>query len=434
MKNKYFIILLIFMLLTGCGQNTSSNISSSAISNSSSYSDEYEICDSYVSNILTKDNTPVSPFNTLITLRTFSKKDDASIFPLVEEKISFLHMLFDRYNYYEVNGEEIINLRHINESYGTGKVLIVDQYLIDLLKLSVDLSNLTEGYFNPTMGELIDAWSTFEMNGKIYDRFTPYCLETPDIDEKLVNEKINNIIPHNELSNYIVIDDENNTIEFKKYKNIDKVTISLGAIAKGYAIEEAKRIVSNFNVSAMIDGGSSSSYGIGLNPNPERDTWIIGIASPYKDAFQNKALVNIELKGTYSLSVSGDYENSYFFYDNNKNRVLRHHILNPNTGYPENYYRVVSLWSDSRSDILDALSTAIFNIGDINKINKIIKNIENQYGLDIEYLLEKEIDFNNQKIDLYITIDYGAKLIAYNKKILNKIFDVNKEGDYSENN
>ena len=96
--------------------------------------------------------------------------------------------------------------------------------------------------------------------------------------------------------------------------------------------------------------------------------------------------------------------------------------------------RVVSLWSDSRSDILDALSTAIFNIGDINKINKIIKNIENQYGLDIEYLLEKEIDFNNQKIDLYITIDYGAKLIAYNKKILNKIFDVNKEGDYSENN
>ena len=142
MKNKYFIILLIFILLTGCGQNSSSNISSSTISNSSSYSDEYEICDSYVSNILTKDNTPVSPFNTLITLRTFSKKDDASIFPLVEEKISYLHMLFDRYNYYEVNGEEIINLRHINESYGTGKVLIVDQYLIDLLKLSIDLSNL----------------------------------------------------------------------------------------------------------------------------------------------------------------------------------------------------------------------------------------------------------------------------------------------------
>ena len=40
----------------------------------------------------------------------------------------------------------------------------------------------------------------------------------------------------------------------------------------------------------MIDGGSSSSYGLGKNPNPDRNYWLVGLASPYKVAMSVQAI------------------------------------------------------------------------------------------------------------------------------------------------
>ena len=416
-KFKTFIALLSLISLVGCGNSSSSESSIISSSNSIPNSTEYEVIDKSVSNVKTKDGSYVMPFNTIVTLRTFCGKDYNDIYPTFNTEMQRLHILFDRYNdFVDKDGKDIVNLKTINESYGSGNVLTVEQDLIDLLSLSLELSVLTEGYFNPTLGELIDTWNYKYEDGEKYVRFSPYCFEDVDPNVSDINSSKEKIIPYNELANYIIVNDEENTVEFKKYKDVDRVTISLGAIAKGYAVEKAKAIVDLFDVPAMIDGGSSSSYGIGTNPNPNRDYWAVGIAAPYKVAMTPQAIVNVKFNGTYTLSVSGDYESCY----ETSEGIIRHHILNPYSGYPENYYRVISLKSDSRSDVLDGVSTALFSIDSFDKVMEIIDNVEEHFNIEIAALLEKEIDKENKKVDLYLTESYDNLITKFNTKYYNE--------------
>ena len=414
---KLIITLFSLVSLVGCGNNGSSSEQISSNNNSIPSTTDYEVIDKSVSNVKTKEGGYVLPFNTVVTLRTFCGKDYNDIYPTFNKEMQRLHILFDRYNdFVDENGKDINNLKVINESYGSGNKIVVDQALIDLLKLSNELSELTQGYFNPTLGELIDTWNYRYEDGKKYVRYSPYCFE--DVDPKIedIESSKQKMIPYNELTSYLIINDENNTVEFKKYKEIDKVTLSLGAIAKGYAVEKLKKYVESFNVPSMIDGGSSSSYGLNKNPNPNRDYWLVGVAAPYKVALSPQAIVNIKLDNTYTLSVSGDYESSY----KTSEGIIRHHILNPYSGYPENFYRVVSLKSDSRSEILDGLSTAIFSIEDKDTIKEIVSNIEEHYDIEIALMLEKEVDKENKKIDLYLTEDYEKLINKYNTKYFNE--------------
>lgn len=417
MKIKFITVITLLSLVSfvGCGNNSSSNSSNEVpvIENTP----DYQVVDKSVSNVMTKDGSYVMPFNTVVTLRTFSGKDYYDIYPSFNKEMQRLHILFDRYNdFVDSDGKDIVNLKDINESYGSGEKLVADQDLIDLLKLSIDLSELTEGYFNPTLGELIDTWNYRIEDGEKYTRYSPYCFEDEDPLEPDIEASKSKVIPYDELSSYLVINDEENTVEFKKYKDVDQITLSLGAIAKGYAVEKAKAIVDTFNVSAMIDGGSSSSYGIGKNPNPNRDYWLIGIASPYKVAGSVQAIVNLRFDETYTLSVSGDYESCF----KNSDGIIRHHILNPFTGYPENFNRVVSLKSTSRSDVLDGLSTAIFSIESTEKAMEIVKNVEKHFGIEVSVLLEREVDKENQKIDLHLTESYDSHITKTNSKYYNE--------------
>lgn len=424
-RNKLIGLALISILLVGCNE-----------SSSSSYSEEYEVIDSYVSNIKTIDGTIVSPFNTSMGLRVFSKKDNHTIFPVYEEEIQKLHMLFDRYNSYQnENGDMIVNLKSINDSYGTGNVLKIDDDLEKLLTLSIELSKLTEGYFNPTMGVLIDEWNTYELDGKVHNRFSPYNMEGVDITSEEVTLGLECLIPYTELENYLIIDEEENTIEFKKYQDVEKVTLSLGAIAKGYAIEKVKIMLESFERPLLIDGGSSSVYTVGKNPASDRDYWLMGLSSPYKAGFFPISLANVRLDDTSALSTSGDYENSFYFKDENGNKVHRHHILNPYSGYPENYQRVISLVSSSRSDILDGLSTALFNIEDLDKMLEIVNNVESFYGIEIDFIVEREIDEESKTIDLYYTEGYASKIMTYNTTSIkiNKKENIEKSDEENEN-
>ena len=405
---KSFISLLSLIFLVAC------NVDDNSLK---SVDSSYKIVDKSVENIITKDGVYVAPFNTVVTLRTFSQKDHNDIYPSFNTEMKRLHILFDRYNdFIDEKGNDIVNLKDINESYGSGNKLVVSQDIINLLDIAIELSEATEGYFNPTLGELIDTWTYKYEDGEKYTRYSPYCFEDVDPSMDDVNAAKEKVIPYNELANHIVINDEENTVEFKKYQNIEKVTISLGAIAKGYAVEKAKAIVDEFNVSAMIDGGSSSSYGIGKNPNPDRDYWLVGLASPYKIAGSPQAIANLRFDETYTLSVSGDYESCY----KNSDGVVRHHILNPYSGMPENYYRVISVKSSKRSDILDGLSTSLFNIESTEKVMEIVNNVEKQFNVEIAVLLEKEVDKENKKVDIYLTDNYNRHIEKTNSKYFNK--------------
>ena len=102
----------------------------------------------------------------------------------------------------------------------------------------------------------------------------------------------------------------------------------------------------------------------------------------------------------------------YFLEDGTR----RHHILNPYSGYPENYYRMLTLIGDDAA-VLDALSTALFNIEDRNQIKEIIDNIEKEYNLIIKYCFVKEIEKDKYEL----IMNEAFKEIIYESQMSNKV-------------
>lgn len=129
----------------------------------------------------------------------------------------------------------------------------------------------------------------------------------------------------------------------RKYRTIkllsDKLQLNLDGIAKGFAVEEARKVLRKRGVkNGMIDMRSS----IAVIGGPSR----IGIQHPRK---KNELLDTLTLKDGESLSTSGDYERG-------------RHIINPNTGLPATACQAVTVVTRN-AGWADALSTGIFVLG-----------------------------------------------------------------------
>ncbi len=158
-------------------------------------------------------------------------------------------------------------------------------------------------------------------------------------------------------SQNLVLDEEKQAIT-KKHSD---AWIDLGGVAKGYAADEAIRILKEAGItSAYLDLGGNIGI-IGEKPLSLRETIENGKASrPYTVGIQKPGAPRGELIDTVSLSegfvvTSGDYER--FFEEEG---ILYHHILNPETGFPADT-GLKSVTIVSKSGILaDMLSTTIF--------------------------------------------------------------------------
>lgn len=142
--------------------------------------------------------------------------------------------------------------------------------------------------------------------------------------------------------------------------------IDLGAIAKGYAGDEVKRILTNNGIdTAFVNlGGNVVTIGTKLDGSP----WRIGIQNPLDERGSHLAIIEIKDR---AVVTSGNYER-YFIEDGKK----YHHIMNPKTGYPAEEGIISStIVSDSSIDA-DALSTSLYVMG-LEKGLSLIEKMEN---------------------------------------------------------
>jgi thiamine biosynthesis lipoprotein len=129
--------------------------------------------------------------------------------------------------------------------------------------------------------------------------------------------------------------------------------LDLGAIAKGYAADEAARIIAEAGLErGLIDlGGNILVYGVKEDGSP----WRVGIQNP---AGGRGAYFGIAEVTGKTLVTSGVYER---FFESGGRRY--HHILSTRTGYPvDSGLLSVTVISDSSMDA-DALSTTLFALG-----------------------------------------------------------------------
>ena len=207
------------------------------------------------------------------------------------------------------------------------KAIPVGDELYQLLNKSLHYSRLSEGAFDISYASV----------GHHYQ-----YRESQRPDEQLVAD----LLPAIDYR-AIHIDHDARTVRF----NHPELKISLGGIAKGYAVDNGIELLrARGIVSAIVSAGGDSRI---LGDRGDRP-WVMGIRHPRN---KDEYVVKIPLQNT-ALSTSGDYER--FFISEQGERV--HHILNPQTGTSATGVQSVSILAPLAIDS-DALSTTVFVMG-----------------------------------------------------------------------
>jgi FAD:protein FMN transferase len=143
-----------------------------------------------------------------------------------------------------------------------------------------------------------------------------------------------------------------NATDTTAYLPVKGMKLDLGGIAKGYAIDQAVRILKRYDVQNFILKAGGDMYVSGMKSPTEM--WKIGIQHPRQTS---ELFAMMDLKDC-AISTSGDYER-YFMKDGTR----YHHILDPKTGYPSRQSKSVSVISITSAEETDALSTTLFIMG-----------------------------------------------------------------------
>lgn len=274
-------------------------------------------------------------FDTVTQIKGYAENEEefSKFAQIIYDNLGEYHKLYDIYNNYD----GINNIKTINDNAGI-KPVEVDQRIIDLLKFSQEAYELTDGKINIAYGAVLSVWHEYRTNG-IDD---PENAKLPPLN--VLEDKTK----HTDI-NKLIINEEKSTV----YLEDPKMSLDVGAIAKGYATEQVSQIaIDNGYKDGMVSvGGNVRSFG---GKGEKKTAWNVGVQNPDMDA-KNSNLYILNLKDN-SLVTSGDYQRYYIV--NNKKY---HHIIDPMTLMPSDYFTAVTIVCKN-SGLADALSTATFNM------------------------------------------------------------------------
>ncbi len=149
--------------------------------------------------------------------------------------------------------------------------------------------------------------------------------------------------------------------------------ITLGGIAKGYAVDRAIALLHKRGILDFILQAGGDLYTSGTKGARK---WRVGIRDPRGPADKPFAMAEIK---DHTFSTSGDYERGLV-----KNGVRYHHILDPQTGFPVKVSRSVTVMA-KRAMVADAWSTALFVMG----VQKGMKLVESMKGIEAVFVDDK---------------------------------------------
>ena len=217
--------------------------------------------------------------------RDFSREFD-SIFKEIESALS----LWD----------ENSIIRRVNRNDTT---VVLNQIFIDNFNYAMRAAELSDGYFDPTVGPLVQAWGFHFKEGMEM---------TPEIVDSL-----------KQLVDYRKVKIENN----KVVKGNPNMTLDFNAVAQGYTTDMIGDYLLSKNVNNFLVDVGGEILARGCKPNGE--LWKVGIEKPAENKDSERIVQEIvELKDR-SIVTSGNYRK---YVERGGKRYS--HSLNPKTGYP----------------------------------------------------------------------------------------------------
>ena len=275
-------------------------------------------------------------FDTVTQVVSYMEKKE-----VFENQVKAIYDDLEKYHrYYDIYKEYdgIKNIRSINQMAGKQPVK-VDRPIINLLLYGKEIYKMTHGEVNIALGAVLSIWHEYRDTGIL----NPEQAQLPS------DNMLKEAAKHTDI-NKIIINEKKSTV----FLDDGYMSIDVGAIAKGYALAQVtkKAIERGFTSGLISVGGNVSIIG-------EKDLmgtpWNVGIQNPEIDEGDNRNIFVLALKDC-SLVTSGNYRRYYTV-----NGKKYHHIIDPDTLYPAQYFSSVSV-IDNHSGQADGLSTAIYNM------------------------------------------------------------------------
>ena len=221
------------------------------------------------------------------------------------------------------------DIYRVNANAGIAPVKVSPETL-EVIEMAQKMSKMSGGVFDISFYAMHGIWK---------------------FDEDLVKKVPSpaEIKKHLALVDYrkVIVDHDKSTVFLQK----KGMGISLGGIAKGYAVDRAVAILRRAGFSdAIVQAGGDLMCSGSKNGKP----WVTGIRDPRGargDVYARMMLIN------HAFSTAGDYER-YFILDGKR----YHHIIDPRTGYPATKSRSVTIYAPN-AFIADAVDDAVFILG-----------------------------------------------------------------------
>ncbi len=257
--------------------------------------------------------------------------DSAWLRAVGEEALAEIGRLDRQLSFYNPTSE----ISRLNRD-ATASPVQVTPLLFELLTRSRELVEQTAGAFDVTMGPLMRCWGMTGAEGKVP------C-----------DEEIDDAVSRTGMR-LVELDETRRTVFFRK----PGVEIDLGGIGKGFAIDEAFRVLRDAGVrDAFLHGGTSTimAMGTGRDGLPWRVA-VGGPAGPDETGGAEVVLGYVALQDG-ALSIS-DVGGKWFEVDGE----AYGHVIDPRSGMPVNGVTLAAVCASSATDA-DALSTGLLVLG-----------------------------------------------------------------------
>ena len=216
MTKKIILTLISIFLLCGCNKETIE------VEEKTETKKDY-----YLEAVVDIYDEYVPMLNTVTKVTYIEEEYSEELLSGINDILIKYHKLLDNYHYYRDDNDDLIkNIKYLNDYYGNEEGIDVSDELIDILNNMKKMMKLTEGYFNPFIGELIERY------GGKFSNFPVVC---EDIDSKIIDKYLNEIVDYRDIDQIVEID--GNHVVFHRYRDIDKLSINLGAFSKGYVAD-----------------------------------------------------------------------------------------------------------------------------------------------------------------------------------------------------
>ena len=217
-------------------------------------------------------------------------------------------------------------LSRTNLFLASGKSFSGGPSVLPLIKRAAELSDLSEGLFNPAIGNLIALWG--------------FASDEPPKGPPPSPEEIQNLLDQSPSMSNIKI----NGINIQG--NNPGLKLDFGAFAKGYAVDRTIETLREAGIQHAVVNAGGDLRAIGQHGSRP---WRVGIRHPR----QQGILASVETSEDESIFTSGDYER-YFDWQGKR----YDHIIDPRTGYPAEGLSSVTVFAD-QADLADAAATAL---------------------------------------------------------------------------